>query len=179
VSSQSSQIVRRFINTISKFILFVVFSFMHVSVKAWTVDMSRRTGDLQRITVSGPTAMDMQNKPEEPLLSGFSGVFQGIEPTQEIVILNTDKGFVPETVKVKAGQSYKFHVVNVNETEKNVSFILDAFSEHHGTYFGQPKSFQIAPKIEGVFSFQCPETAKQGKIVVVPPDMAGRSPASR
>ena len=67
----------------------------------------------------------------------------------------------------------------MNEKEKNVSFILDAFSEHHGTFYGQPKEFNIIPKAEGIFSFQCPETAKQGKIVVTGAEDASRKPASK
>jgi len=146
--------------------LFLAVSFMHVSVKAWEVDMSRRSSDLQKMKKSGPTIVDMNNSQTEK--SMFSGIFTALDPAQEIVILNTEKGFVPETLRLKAGQSYKIHVVNVNENAKNVSFVFDAFSEHHGTFFGQPKTFVISPKIEGIFSFQCPETAKQGRVVVAP-----------
>ena len=55
----------------------------------------------------------------------------------------------------------------MNQKEKNASFILDAFSEQHATYFGVEKNFQIQPKVEGIFSFQCPEMSHQGKFVVV------------
>lgn len=183
----SLPIVRLFIkmktqllSNFGKTILFIVVSFMHVSVKAWDVDMSRRSTDMQRMKISGPTNVDMTNRKVESRdgQSLLTGIFSSsLEPTQEVVILNTDKGFVPETLNLKAGQSYKIHVVNVNEKEKNASFILDAFSEHHGTFFGQPKTFEIAPRMEGIFSFQCPETAKQGRIVVAPAGDS-RRPAS-
>lgn len=163
----SSQIARHF----TKLIVFVVVSNVQVSVKAWDVDLSRRKQELQKLNGNGPTAL--QSKKEENLMSS---VFQSLEPTQEIVILNTEKGFVPETLRLKRGQNYKISVVNVNEKEKNTSFILDAFSEHHGTFFGQPKTFELSPKVEGVFSFQCPETAKQGHIVVTP-EADARRPA--
>lgn len=162
----SSLIARHFTNAI----VFVVVSMVQVSVKAWEVDLSRRKQDLQKLKGNGPTPID---KKETNLLGS---VFQSLEPTQELVILNTEKGFVPDTLRLKRGSNYKIHVVNVNEKEKNTSFILDAFSEHHGTFFGQPKTFDLAPKVEGVFSFQCPETAKQGQIVVTP-DSDGRRPA--
>jgi hypothetical protein len=72
--------------------------------------------------------------------------------------------------------------VNVNEKEKNVSFILDGFSEHHATYYGKIKSFRLEPKKEGVYSFQSPETSAEGKLVVFSPQMAlpasVRGPAS-
>jgi len=140
-------------------------------VRAWDVDMSRRDKDLQK--TDGPAATEPST---ENLVGSF---FDSTGPTQEIVILNTEKGFVPETLRLKKGGNYKIHVVNVNEKEKNVSFILDAFSEHYGTFYGQPKEFSIVPKAEGIFSFQCPETAKQGKIVVTGPDEVARKPASK
>jgi hypothetical protein len=56
----------------------------------------------------------------------------------------------------------------VNEKEKNVSFVLDSFSEHHATYYGKIKTFTIRPQKEGVFKFVSPETAAQGKLVVFP-----------
>lgn len=156
----------------TKILLFVGVSVVQVKVKAWDVDMSRRKNDLQKLNGRGPSSTDV--KKEDSKIMG--GIFQSMEPTQELVILNTEKGFVPDTVRLKKGQNYKIHVVNVNEKEKNTSFILDAFSEHHGTFFGQPKTFEVAPKVEGIFSFQCPETAKQGRIVVIP-EIDGRKPA--
>ncbi len=157
-----------------KVALFLAVSFMHVSVRAWEVDLSRRQGDLQKVKTRGPASVVTENQKKDSM---FAGIFTSLDPAQEIVIMNTEKGFVPETIQLKAGQAYKIHVVNVNEAAKNVSFVFDAFSEHHGTFYGQPKTFQISPKIEGVFSFQCPETAKQGRVVVAP-NAEGRRPAS-
>lgn len=108
----------------------------------------------------------------------FDQIFDAGEPVQEIVILNTDKGFVPNTIRVRKNSRYKITVVNVNEKEKNVSFILDGFSEHHATYFAKVKSFALQPNKEGVFSFQSPETAAEGKLVVYNPPITVRTPAS-
>jgi hypothetical protein len=103
----------------------------------------------------------------------------GGEPVQDIVIMNTDHGFVPSTVRVRRDNRYKIHIVNVNEKEKNVSFILDAFSEHHATYYGKIQSFFLEPKKDGVFSFQSPETSAEGKLVVLSTGAANaRGPAS-
>ncbi len=93
--------------------------------------------------------------------------------------MNTDKGFVPETVRLKKGGNYRIHVVNVNGKEKNVSFVLDAFSEHHNTVFGEQKTFSVSPKTDGIFSYQCPETAVQGKFIIyTDAGAADRKPAS-
>jgi plastocyanin domain-containing protein len=138
--------------------------------------MSRRRLDFNRVTdqnrLPASTTVD-----ETTTL--FGQVFDSVEPTQDIVILNTDKGFVPETVRVKKGSSYRIHVVNVNSKDKNVSFVLDAFSEHHNTVYGQDRTFNINPKVDGIFSYQCPETAMQGKFIVISntPD-SERKPAS-
>lgn len=166
---QNSRTVRNFI----KFTIFSLTFFTHVHIKAWEVDLSRRQKDLKSLRLPA-SILDQPQKKEESLVGGY---FQSTDPLQEIVILNTEKGFVPETLRLKRGQPYKIHVVNVNEKEKNTSFVLDAFSEHHGTYFGTPKSFTISPKIDGIFSFQCPETAKQGRLVIYS-DGEQRKPAS-
>jgi len=106
----------------------------------------------------------------------FLDLFNPTEPKQELVILNTEKGFVPAKIALRKGSHYTIHVVNVNEKEKNVSFILDSFSEHHSTFYGKIKSFEIKPAEEGIFSYQCPETSFEGKFVVFSPDYRG--PAS-
>lgn len=160
------------VKSCTKIALFILFSVIQVSVKAWELDMSRRQKELSHSRMPA-SVVDQVPKKEDGLVSNF---FESVEPTQEIVILNTEKGFVPETVHLKKGQNYKIHIVNVNDKEKNTSFILDAFSEHHATYFGQEKSFALAPKAEGIFSFQCPETAKQGRLVIV--SDSERKPAS-
>lgn len=174
MNSQNSKTVKSF----TRFLLFFLAFFTQVSVKAWNVDFSRRQKELK--TMRMPASIVDQNQTgmaEESMVSNF---FQSVEPTQEIVIMNTDKGFVPETLHLKKGQNYKIFIVNVNDKEKNTSFVLDAFSEHHATYFGQQKSFSIAPKADGIFSFQCPETARQGRIIVFSDEMdPARKPASK
>lgn len=145
-------------------------------VQAWEVDMSRRQLDFSRVTnqsrLPASTTVDETQ-------SLFSQAFDSVEPTQDIVILNTEKGFVPDTIRVKKGSNYRIHVVNVNNKDKNVSFVLDAFSEHHNTVYGQLRVFNLNPKADGVFSFQCPETAKQGRLIVISNSTdAGRVPAS-
>lgn len=172
MSSQNSPNVKLFTKLFLRTFLFFTASFLQVSVKAWEVDMSRRQGELEKFRA--PASVEAEKKDKAWLSSLFQG--PSLENEQEIVILNTEKGFVPETLKLKKGKAYKIHIVNVNEKEKNTSFVLDAFSEHHGTYFGQLKSFQVTPKTDGVFSFMCPETSKQGRIIVIPD--GERKPAS-
>lgn len=160
----------------TRFLLFFLAFFTQVSVKAWNVDLSRRQKELKSMRMPA-TITDQEQSSKEEMVSNF---FQSVEPTQEIVIMNTDKGFVPGTLHLKKGQNYKIFIVNVNDKEKNTSFVLDAFSEHHATYFGQQKSFSISPKADGIFSFQCPETAQQGRIIVFSDDVnPSRMPASK
>jgi hypothetical protein len=168
VSSPNSKTVK----SCTKVILFLMAFFVNVTVKAWEVDLSRRKKDLEN-SRRPASIVDEAKKEDSPILGSF---LESLDPSQEIVILNTEKGFVPETVRLKKGQNYKIHIVNVNEKEKNTSFILDAFSEHHATYFGQEKTFAMSPKAAGIFSFLCPETSKQGRIVVSEVE-SGRKPA--
>ncbi len=149
---------------------------------AWEVDFSRRQKDLKSLSSArSPASEEVQilnpsMVAEPPKL--LEDAFKSTGPMQEIVILNTDKGFVPETVRLRKDGSYKITIVNVNEKEKNTSFVLDAFSEHHGTYFGAVKSFELMPKTSGIFSFVCPETAAQGRLVIFGSDSNDRLPAS-
>lgn len=164
---QNSKSVKRFIKWFKISLLFILTSITTVHVKAWTVDFSRRTAETQQqpaIQNYPSTLVVSEDKPS----SLMSEVFESTAPEEELVLMNTSKGFVPNVLRLKKGQRYKLHIVNVNEREKNVSFILDAFSENHGTFFAEPKVLNLNPKIEGIFSFQCPETGAHGKIIVAP-----------
>lgn len=164
-------------NPYSKLVLLLLVSTMNLAhADGWKIDFSRRTKDLpkedlQRIEMNAESAM-VPKKEEMTLLEA---VFPAGEPMQEIVILNTEKGFVPSTVRVRQGLNYKINVVNVNEKDRNISFVLDSFSEHHATYYGKIKTFLIRPKQEGIFTFNSPETSAQGKIVVYPAGPSGAS----
>lgn len=153
----------------------------------WKVDFSRRTNNVRKQDLREPASSTAEFPVDASLLQPnaqqppgfFESLFQPSDIAQEIVVLNTDKGFVPSTIRVKKGMNYQIHVVNVNDKEKNVSFVLDSFSEHHATFYGKIKSFVIRPQKEGVFKFVSPETSAQGKLVVFPstgPD--NRMPAS-
>lgn len=158
----------------------------------WTIDLSRRTQQMRRSELNqgstdrGPASVRTFEGEEPPVTDGKSSDESGFAasrpkdnpsfiekildpgaPTQDIVILNTERGFVPNTIRVRRDGRYMVHVVNVNEKEKNVSFILDGFSEHHATFFGKVKTFKLEPRKEGVYSFLSPETAVEGKIIVL------------
>jgi hypothetical protein len=152
----------------------ILFSLVSTAQAEWEVDFSRRrapASEARPPAISAPKEplrtkinerVTETMKPIAPVASSLG------TPEQEIVILNTEKGFVPRTVRVRQGGRYLIHVTNINAKEKNVSFMLDSFSENHATYFGEVKSFMINPQRDGVFSFQCPETSAQGEIVVFP-----------
>lgn len=166
----------------------------------WKVDFSRRfpqpskdemrepASSDQPIAVDGtpevapaplaPTPQPQQSDNVDSKPGFLNAIFSSNEPMQEIVVLNTEKGFIPSQVRVRQGATYKFYIVNVNENEKNVSFVLDSFSEHHATYYGKIKSFIIHPQKEGVYRFMSPETSAQGKLVVAPFEKNNRLPAS-
>lgn len=146
----------------------------------WKVDFSRRFPEPKKDEIREPASdQPLQVDSAAGATPGFfDAVFQSSDPAQEIVVLNTEKGFIPSQIRVRQGQNYKVYVVNVNEAEKNVSFVLDSFSEHHATYYGKIKSFMIHPQKEGVYRFMSPETSAQGKLVVVPDEKNGRVPAS-
>lgn len=163
----STQIITRaklFTSTVA--LVFAAF-FLGSSVFAdWTIDLSRRGQQTRTQDLKDPDAEVVQFDP--PKKSFIESLFESGQISQEIVILNTDKGFVPTTIRLKKGLAYQINVVNVNEKEKNVSFVLDSFSEHHATFYGKIKTFVVRPQKEGVFRFVSPETSAQGKLVVYP-----------
>lgn len=142
---------------------------------AWEFDFSRRkTGEA--IKASGGT----------PLVPTNAESYSHLLPTpsaveRELVILNTEKGFVPNQLSVRKGEKYLLHVVNINEKDKNVSFVMDQFQHYGSTYYGKMKSFRIEPKAEGIFSFQCPESSFEGRLVVIgeTQELILRQPASQ
>jgi hypothetical protein len=155
--------------------LFLLSSLVHAD---WKVDLSRRGQETRTQDLREPASSDapIVVDPVQAKPGFFDSVFESGQTAGEIVVLNTDKGFVPSTIRVKKGLAYQIHVVNVNEKEKNVSFVLDSFSEHHATFYGKIKTFVIRPQKEGVFKFVSPETSAQGKLVVFP---GGNGPENR
>lgn len=142
--------------------LFLLTLLLTVPGYAWEVDLSRRQKDLDRNPASVPSPVV-----ELPIPGFIKDFIVSDKPKGgDIVILNTANGFVPNQVQVAMGESYTIHVVNVNETEKNISFILDSFAQHFGTFYGKTKTFTIEPNKEGIFTFISPEVAAEGKIVV-------------
>ena len=166
----------------------------------WTVDFSRRFKEVQNQDLRSPASLDAptpsvgsspssfntsnttksKNTPESSGSSSqgvFSSLWSVTEPSQEIVILNTAKGFVPSTVRLKQGFTYRFHIVNINPKEKNVSFVMDTLSEQHGTYFAEPSTFDLKAEKDGVHKFACPETSIEGRLIITP-NAEVRAPAA-
>ncbi len=79
-------------------------------------------------------------------------------------------------IQLKKDEVYQIYIINLSNKEKNASFMLDSFDQTHSTFFGVMKSFKINPRMEGVFSYQSPETGAEGKLVVVD---TVRKPASQ
>jgi hypothetical protein len=141
-----------------KFIILIILLSSQAHAE-WIVDFSRRQKDLVNLekTISNT---------QEDNKTFFETVLERQSPVQDLVILHTENGFVPRTVSLKKDQRYRVNVVNVNKKKENVSFMLDSFSEHHGIYFGDHVSFVIEPRKEGMFQFQCPETAAKGQFAI-------------
>ncbi len=109
----------------------------------------------------------------------FETLFQSADISQEIVVLNTEKGFVPNTIRVRKGLNYQIHIVNVNEKEKNVSFVLDSFSEHQRHLLRKNQKLRDPATKRRRVPLRQSETSAQGKLVVSPTASAdGRVPAS-
>lgn len=136
-----------------------------ISFAGWEIDLSRRRRDIQKIEQA--TGVKPSTAENTNLIDKITNTPSS---NSDIVILNTEKGFLPKSIELRKGETYTLHIVNVNEKEKNTSFIMDSFKEHHSTYFGQIKSFTIKPDKEGIYTFQCPETSIEGRAVIYKDD---------
>lgn len=141
-----------------KWALFCLTFFGHVQVKAWEVDFSRRTKELQTMRLPA-SIVDQVPKSSKKMPVAVTA-------ERDIVVMQTETGFVPNVINLKVGESYTFHIVNVNPKAKNASFMLDAFSENHAIYFGTTRTFDVRPKAAGKFKFQSPEPGYYGEINV-------------
>ena len=166
-----------------KTMLFAFFFFAHLKSHAgWSIDLTRRQVDFNRITdqrmpasqlKQPPVATSGMANPSNEVVEAIKNIVNPIVPSQDIVIVQNENGFVPSTIQLKKDEVYQIYILNLNSKEKNTSFLLESFDQSHATFFGVMKSFKINPKMDGVFSYQSPETGAEGKIVVVD----GRKPA--
>ena len=160
MSSVSIKNARRFTNLF----LFIFCSFVTMKVKAFEIDFSRRQLELNQIKDESRIPASVESISEK-----WSLVETALDPSlpaEDVVIMQTEKGFVPSTLRLKRDGRYRIHVVNVNHKNKNVSFVMDSFSEFHSTVFGSETSFFITPKKEGIYSFISPETSARGQLVI-------------
>ncbi|MCB0393732.1 MAG: hypothetical protein KDD25_04200 [Bdellovibrionales bacterium] len=138
--------------------LWIMITFVVTQAVAFEIDFSRRRKKL-----------DSTEAKREPQSANFEEVAEYLPANtagEEVVILNTEKGFIPKAIKLEKGKTYTFFVVNVNGQAKNTSFVMDAFAQYHSTYFGKIKVFEIKPRHEGVFTYQCPENSFEGRLVI-------------
>ncbi len=186
MNSVNFKTVKSFTKNFTRGFLFAFFFFVQVKVHAkdrvLSADITAPTNETAVIAPASevivkPNKLDQKQKNQE-LVSAIRKAVKPVEPTQQIVILNTEAGFVPDKIRVKKGEAYQVHVVNLNMREKNVSFIMDSFTQSHNTVFGLKKSFNIEPQVEGIYSYQCPETGIQGQLIVIKEDPKKRKLAS-
>lgn len=154
-----------------KTLVFILFSFGFTTLAqaGWMIDFSRRQQDL----------VELERQKEvykEEKKSILDMVTDRQEPMQDLVIIHTKDGYHPRRIQVKRNQRYRVHVVNVDKSQKNISFMMDAFSQHHGTFFGDEVVFEIEPRKEGLFDFKCPETMAKGQMIVYASDIPLESP---
>jgi hypothetical protein len=173
VSSANFKTEKNYISLFFKVFVFTVSFLTHVKVHAedWSVDLSRRQTDFKRIENQRMPSSNVQvlsesvdtKKQDSELLQALKSAVNPVTPSQDIVIIQNEKGFVPDQLNLKKGEVYQIHIVNLNPKEKNVSFLMDSFSQSHNTVFGVTKTFKIQPQVEGVFSYQSPETGLAAK----------------
>ncbi len=196
MNSVNFKIVKNSTKSFLRGFLFAFFYFAQLKVHALEIDMSRRGPAsapmaAPEVEVRKPSKnwFSTTSKPDvdksdfvarkndAEILKALKKAVLPTEASNEIVILNTETGFIPEKVQIRKGESYKVHIVNLNLREKNVSFLMDSFTQSHNTVYGVQKTFNIEPQVEGIFSYQCPETGIQGQMIVIPaPDE--RKPAT-
>ena len=82
----------------TKLFLFCLFSFSTIRVKAWEVDFSRRQLDFQSVSDESRLPASVESTEKISLVEQLID-FQ--ELPQDVVILSTAKGFVPDQIRLK------------------------------------------------------------------------------
>jgi plastocyanin len=178
VNSVNIKTVKSYTNLFMRSFVFSFFFFIQVKVHAQNLEAEVNKNAVTVPLTESKSVMPTKKSVAKPadsgrhqkdseILKAIRQAVQPVEPSNQIVILNTETGFVPDKIRVKKGEAYKIHVVNINMRDKNVSFIMDSFTQSHNTVFAQSKTFNIEPQVEGIYSYQCPETGVQGQLIVV------------
>jgi hypothetical protein len=89
----------------------ILVSFSLTAFADWKIDLTRRQKDLKRMELEDMVADEKKQGPLEQ-------IFEKEMPKEEVVIANTDKGFVPNILRLKKDQIYQVSVVNVNKNKK-------------------------------------------------------------
>lgn len=187
MNSANFRTANNYISTFMKAMLFAFCFFAQVKVHAQIVEAGDNKDTItvpsseSKIIMPTPSAVarpvdQTVKQRDDQILKALRRAVEPVEPTNQLVILHTERGFIPDKIRVKKGEAYKVHVVNINMREKNVSFIMDSFTQSHNAVFGVEKTFNIEPQVEGIYSYQCPETGMQGQLVVVGEE---RKPSNR
>ena len=90
--------------------VFSVALFVGLPAEGWDVDFSRRAKQTENKMVEElrwPSGM----KTAEELFADrpMNEIFQSVEPAQSIVVLNTDNGFIPDTIRLRKDANYKIN----------------------------------------------------------------------
>ena len=174
IKSASTFIERRNCKTVGVWILAVYLLVTPLLAHAFEVDFSRRQIEFEKVfdqnrkpaSVDGVDGEDPSRVPAVSSQSLIEKVFDVPTETQEVALLVTEGGFVPAKIFLRKDVQYIFYVVNVHPREKNMSIVLDAFTEHQTLPFGQTRKIEIRPKAAGVFLFQSPELGTSGQLVI-------------
>ena len=95
-----------------KYFLFSFFYFIQVTVHAdWSIDLSRRQTDFTRIENQRmPAATNVtvdEGKYDSEIFSALKKIVNPVEPSVEIVIMQTETGFVPAMIHLKKDEVTK------------------------------------------------------------------------
>ena len=74
--------------------------------------------DVQQGVASPASAKRIEKSTDAEIIEALKNVINPAEVSKEIVILNTESGFIPDVVQVKKDEVYKIHIVNLNMKEK-------------------------------------------------------------
>ena len=99
-----------------------------------------------------------------------------MQPTREISVIFTEEGYYPRSISVFEGEKVRFFVTST--TDKPHCFIVESHKVFLSATKGKISESEVTFDKPGTFSFYCPSSKNDGRVVVLETKKPERAVAS-
>ncbi len=110
------------------------------------------------------------------LISNLFAARTEVQPVRELAVIVTKEGYYPKSLSVFEGEKVKFYVTST--VEEPHCLIVEAHKVFLAANKGKVSEAEVVFDKSGEFSFYCPSSKNDGKIVVIKKFVPKREVAS-